>query len=93
LPFENGFVTCHERKQHFDDQKLILYPESIYRRHVNGRLAESATQHVCMRRYYPEDFEKIIEERGFSIMERWGGYEEEPYGEGNELIIQFKDKV
>ena len=93
LPFENGFVTCHERKQHFDDQKLILYPESIYRRYVNGRLAETAIQQVCMRLYDPESFQKIIKEKGFSIMDCWGGYEGEPYGKGNELIVQFKDQV
>ena len=92
-PFDGGYVTCHERKQHFDDQKLILYPETIYRFYAKDKLFETTTQKICMRLYYPENFEKIIQEKGFSVIERWGGYEGEPYCKGNELIIRFKDGV
>jgi cyclopropane fatty-acyl-phospholipid synthase-like methyltransferase len=64
LPFQDGYVTCHERRQHFDAQKLVMYPESIYRRYVDGKVIETATQRICMRLYYPEDLgfaEKVLD--------------------------------
>lgn len=91
IPYEKGYVTCHERKEHFDSQRLILYPESIYRYYIEGALIETVTQKICMRLYYPDQFITLIKEIGFSIIDCWGGYEGEPYGKGNELIVQFKD--
>ena len=90
IPYEKGFVTCHERKEHFDSHRLILYPEAIYRYYIGEELIETVTQKICMRLYYPDQFIKLIKEKGFSIIDCWGGYEGEPYGEGNELIVQFK---
>jgi len=92
-PFGGGYLTCHERKRHFDEQNLILYPETIYRYYFEDKLLETTTQKICMRLHYPENFKNMIEEKGFSVIEKWGGYEGEPYGKGNELIIQFKDGV
>ena len=38
---------------------------------------------------YPEALEKLIIEHGFTILNRWGVYEGEVYGQGPELVIQF----
>jgi hypothetical protein len=57
------------------------------------RRQTSAYSHGRPRSTRPEDFEKLVESKGFSIIGRWGGYEKEPYGKGNELVIQFKDLV
>jgi len=92
-PFEKGYLTCHERRRHFDEQNLILYPETIYRFYSEDKLLETTTQKICMRLHYPDNFINMIEEKGFSIIEKWGGYEGELYGKGNELVIQFKDNV
>jgi hypothetical protein len=45
---------------------------------------------IAMRCYYPDQFEKLIADHGFQIMCRWGGYQGEAYGQGPELVIQFK---
>ena len=91
--YDEGYVTCHERKEYFDSQRLILYPESIYRYYIDEQLIETLTQKICMRLYYPDQFKKLIKEKGFSIIYCWGGYDGEPYGKGNELIVQFKNLV
>lgn len=45
---------------------------------------------IAMRCYYPEQFVQVIEKHGFQVFRRWGGYIGEPYGEGSELIAQFR---
>jgi hypothetical protein len=42
-----------------------------------------------MRCYYPEQLLSLIADQGFLIVNRWGGYAGEPYGEGPELIVEF----
>ena len=37
----------------------------------------------------PDAFEGVIRAHGFRIVQRWGGYAGERYGEGPELIVQF----
>jgi hypothetical protein len=43
-----------------------------------------------MRCYYPDEFTALITKHGFRVIERWGGYAGEPYGEGMELIVRFE---
>jgi hypothetical protein len=73
-----------------DAEKLILYPELIYRRYKGETLLEESILKIVMRCYYPDAFEKLIVEHGYTILNRWGGYEEEIYGQGPELVIQFR---
>jgi hypothetical protein len=42
-----------------------------------------------LRCYAPEEFEQVILDHGFRIVQRWGGYAGERYGEGPELVVQF----
>jgi len=74
-----------------DPEKLILYPEMIYRRHLPDSVKEEARMAFVMRCYYPEQFRALIESHGFRIKKEWGGYEDQPYGKGPELIIQFAE--
>ena len=89
VPFEDGTVTLHDRRPAMDREKLILYPNLIYRRYRENRLIDTAVLKIAMRCYYPDDLERLIEDRGFRIVDRWGGYSGEEYGMGRELIIQF----
>lgn len=92
VPIKDGRVTCHGRNTRIDSESMILYPEIIYRTYRKGVLCDKAVLKIPMRCYYPEDFERLIIDHGFTIIERWGGYSGEPYGEGPELIIQFMDQ-
>lgn len=93
VPVERGRVTCHERRKCIDPDLLVLYPEAIYRRYEGNKLVDQAVLKFGMKCYYPEQFEKLVANHGFTIVSRWGGYQSEPYGEGDELIIQFTDGV
>ena len=89
VPFEDGTVTCHDRRPRMDREKLIVYPELIYRRYREDRFIHTAVLKIAMRCYYPDEFKRIFAERGFEIIDRWGGYSGEEYGGGPELVIQF----
>ena len=89
VPTEGGRIACYDRRARMDAEKLILYPELIYRRYEGKSLVEESHLKIVMRCYYPEAFERLIVEHGFTILNRWGGYEGEVYGQGPELVIQF----
>jgi SAM-dependent methyltransferase len=89
VPVTGGRLVCLELRRGIDGEKLVLYPELIYRRYEGEIMMEESVLKIAMRCYYPDTFEKLIVDRGFTILNRWGGYEGEVYGEGSELVIQF----
>jgi SAM-dependent methyltransferase len=82
-------LRCDERRARLDPVTHILYPELIYRRFVEDAWIEDAVLKIPRRCYAPEEFERVICAHGLHIVQRWGGYAGEPYGEGPELIVQF----
>ncbi|HXV78293.1 MAG TPA: hypothetical protein VEG60_00290 [Candidatus Binatia bacterium] len=86
---EGGRVTCHERRPRMDPDKMVLYSELIYRRYQGEALVDKAVLKIAMKYYYPEEFEQLIVRQGFRVVQQWGGYEGEPYGQGPELVIQL----
>ena len=90
VPYLGGRLTCHDRRPRMDREKLVLYPELIYRWYEQDVLKETMVHPLVMRCYYPDPFLRLIEDHGFRIVGRWGGYAGEPYGEGPELVAQFK---
>jgi hypothetical protein len=82
-------ITCHDRRARMDPDKLVLYPELIYRQYAGKVLTDQTVLQIAMRCYYPEEFVQLILAHGFRSVARWGGYAGEPYGEGPELVIQF----
>jgi SAM-dependent methyltransferase len=90
VPQTGGKVACYSRRSRLSEQRLVLYPDLIYRRYAGATLVEEIVLHLVMRCYYPETFEKLITSQGFRILKRWGGYAGEAYGEGPELVLQFE---
>jgi SAM-dependent methyltransferase len=88
-PIEGGRLTCHDRRKWVDAEKQLVYADLIYRRYRGEKLEDEAVLNLVMRYYYPDEFVEMIENRGFKILDRWGGYNCEPYGEGPELVVQF----
>jgi SAM-dependent methyltransferase len=86
---EGGRVTCHDRRLRMDPEKLIPYPELIYRRYQGEALVDEATLKIAMRCYHPEEFVQLIVSQGFRVLQQWGGYNGEAYGQGSELVVQF----
>ena len=93
IPLEGGRLVCSNRRARIDAEKLILYPELIYRRYVGDGLEEEAVLKIVMRCYYPDDFEQLVRSHGFKIVNRWGGYLGESYGVGGELVLQFVENA
>lgn len=91
VPVEGGRVTCHDKRVRMDPDKLVLYPELIYRRYEGDVLVDTAVLRIAMRCYYPAEFERLVVDHGFRITGRWGGYAGEPYGGGPELVLQFME--
>jgi SAM-dependent methyltransferase len=82
-------LRCDERWLRLDPERHILYPELVYRRYVDDAWVEDAVLQIPRRCYAPDAFEQVIREHGFRIVQRWGGYAGERYGEGPELVVQF----
>jgi len=89
VPFEGGQVTLHDRRSRMDRERLVLYPELIYRRYRNDELVDEALIKIAMRCYYPEELLNLIAAHGFRVVDKYGGYAGERYSEGPELIVEF----
>lgn len=87
-----GRVACFDTRPRMDADKLILYPELIYRRYQGDLLREETVLKLVMRCYYPEDLMGLVTAHGFQVVGRWGGYAGEPYGEGPELVVQLAER-
>jgi len=83
-------MTCHDVRRRLVENPLVLYPELIYRRWRGEHMLEEAVLPIPMRVFYPDEFRDLIGSAGFTITGQWGGYDGEPYGEGNELVIEFE---
>jgi SAM-dependent methyltransferase len=81
---------CDERRARLDPERRILYPELIYRRLVGDTWIEDAVLQIPRQCYAPDEFARVIRAHGFHIVQRWGGYAGERYGEGPELVVQFR---
>ena len=46
---------------------------------------------AVLRCYYPDEFLRLFVDHGFTVVNSWGGYADEPWGEGPELVVRFKD--
>ena len=69
---------------------MVLYPELDYRSYRGNDLTEEVVLKIVMRCYYPEEFTQTILKHGFEVVNRWGGYSGERYGEGPELVVEFR---
>lgn len=93
VPIDGGKIVCYDRRPRMDKERLILYPELIYRRYEGEVVVDEAILKIVMRCYYPREFEELITGHGFSLKNRWGGYSGEVYGQGPELVVEFEDGV
>ena len=89
--FGAGSLVCYERVADVDATKLICYYVISYRYYQNGELHDEAVFYHAVRCYEPDEFKDVITKYGFKILNEWGGYSGEPYGEGPELVIQFSN--
>jgi hypothetical protein len=52
-----------------DQNRMILYPELIYRRYQGEGLVDKAVLKIAMKCYYPEEFEQLIARQGFRVVQ------------------------
>ncbi len=88
---DGDLITCHETKPRINEERMVLYPKLIFRQRRGSELLDEATLKLTMRCYYADEFEQLVRDRGFEIVNRWGGYAGEAYGEGPELILEFRE--
>lgn len=88
-PYGSHTVRVHDRRLAMDRERMVLYPELIWREYDGDHLVDEARLQICMRVYYPDEFVRLVASHGFKVVDRWGGYAGEPYGEGPELVAEF----
>jgi len=87
----NGDKAVHsDRRSSMDKERLVLYPELIYRLYRDEKLVEEVIVPINMRCYYQEDLKNLVMQHGFEITGTWGGYSGEAYGDGGELVLKFR---
>jgi SAM-dependent methyltransferase len=89
-PLDSGLLKRYYKRTKIQEAPLVLYPELIFRYYENEELVDEVSFVPAMRVYYPDEFKEVIQEHGFNIVETWGGYNDEKYGEGPELVTKFK---
>ena len=87
---DGDIVVMSDTRSQMDVDRQVLYPDLIYRKYREGVLIDEHINPICMRYYYPAEFVELIENHGFTIIGKWGGYTDEVYGEGGELILAFQ---
>ncbi|MEM0915469.1 MAG: class I SAM-dependent methyltransferase [Planctomycetota bacterium] len=86
----NGHVIRqYERRTRVDTDPLVIYPELVYRTYEHDELVDEVVHPLTMRCWYPEEFLDLIKAHGFTIRRTWGGYHDEPYAQGPELVVAF----
>ena len=83
-------LRVFDERMRIDSERQVLFPKLIHRRFRGERLIDEHVNPICMRYYYPDQFCDLIESHGFTVVDRWGGYRDEPYGEGGELVVAFR---
>lgn len=91
--FKSAKIVCYERISNVHPVKFICYPTITYELYKKDKLVDKVEINIPMRCYSPGDFIKIIEDNGFIIEEKWGGYSGEVYGKGPELVAKFRNKM
>ncbi len=89
-PFGSGILKHYYRRVRINRKPLIIYTALIFRYYENDALVSEDSFEVPMRVYYPEEFKKIVTNHHFDIVDHWGGYAGEEYGQGPELILKFR---
>jgi ubiquinone/menaquinone biosynthesis C-methylase UbiE len=92
-PLDSGLLKHYYKRKMIKREPLVLYSELIYRYYENENLVEEVSFVVPMRVYYPDEFKELIQHEGFNVVETWGGYSGEKYGEGPELVVKFRKKT
>ena len=84
-----GRVACFARRLRVTDPPLAVHPELVFRRYVDDQLMDEAVLKIVMRCFYPDELVERVEDAGFTVVGKWGGYSGERYGEGTELVVEF----
>ena len=89
---EGGRVLAFEgfrQPAYRDASRLVIYPRLSYHEYRGENLMGESVLDISMRVYYADEFERLITAHGFRVLEKWGGYNGEAYGEGPELVVKF----
>lgn len=83
-------VTFSDDCRIFADNPVRVYPKLIYRRYnPAGEMLDESVLEIVMRVWQPEELIELVERHGFTITNQFGGYEDEPWLEGTELVLCF----
>jgi SAM-dependent methyltransferase len=91
-PMPDGTVIDHvDRRPRLDLDPLVLHPELIWRRSSGGTVLEEVRVPISMRCHYPDGLVRLVREHEFTVTAAHGGYAGEPYGQGDELVLELAD--
>ena len=89
VPYRDGTLRHSHRRIRFTTEPLVLYSELIARYREGEREVDCARFISPMRVYYPDELLQTVTRHGFRVVDKWGGYAGETYGDGPELVVRF----
>ncbi len=93
VPMQGNRARFYEHRRSMDRERMVIYPDLIFREYDGDEMIDETVLGICMRCYYPNEFEQLVTGYGFEIVGQWGGYQGEAYGEGPELVVEFKGRA
>ncbi len=84
-----GTLEASEKVKRWNLEDKILYPKLIYRHQNAQGTVQVMTTAICMKCYDSQSLIDLIVSRRYRVINCWGGYQNEVYGEGPELVIEF----
>jgi SAM-dependent methyltransferase len=93
LPYKAGRLVQYytfRKPAIWEGEKLVFYPNLVYQYWIDEEMVEESLMEISMRVWYPNQLLDLLETNGFEILEKWGGYQGEAYGNGPELVISFR---
>ncbi len=86
----NDTVRLYDDCTRFREDGTAVYPRLIYRHYnAQGKQIDEAVLDIVMRVWQPDELIALVESNGFTITEKHGGYQGEPWCEGSELVVVF----
>ncbi len=84
-------VTVTQNCSRYADDPLRVFTRIVYRRYdAEGNRIDESVLDIVKRVWYPADLLRLIEMHGFVVTGQWGGYNKEPWAEGSELVVAFR---
>lgn len=67
VPMEGHRAAFYEHRRSMDRERMVIYPDLIFREYDGDRMIDQAVLGICMRCYYPDEFVQLVTGHAFEV--------------------------